>query len=71
MFSAARRRLLRQAAAACVASPALVGLSAKARSQQAATNRDGTRIFVDTRRTIAALDRNVLGSFLEHLGRTP
>jgi len=27
------------------------------------------RIFVDSRRTIAPLDRNLFGSFLEHLGR--
>jgi alpha-L-arabinofuranosidase len=28
-----------------------------------------SRIFVDSRRTVAPLDRNVFGSFLEHLGR--
>lgn len=27
------------------------------------------RVYVDTRRTIAPLDRNLFGSFLEHLGR--
>ena len=27
------------------------------------------RVFVDSRRTIAPLDRNLFGSFLEHLGR--
>ncbi len=27
------------------------------------------RIFVDSRRTIAPIDRNLFGSFLEHLGR--
>ncbi len=29
----------------------------------------GTRVYLDTRRTIAPLDRNLFGSFLEHLGR--
>jgi alpha-N-arabinofuranosidase len=28
-----------------------------------------SRIFIDSRRTIAPLDRNLFGSFLEHLGR--
>ena len=27
------------------------------------------RIYVDSRRTISPLDRNLFGSFLEHLGR--
>ena len=27
------------------------------------------RVFIDTRRTIAPIDRNLFGSFLEHLGR--
>jgi alpha-N-arabinofuranosidase len=29
----------------------------------------GARVYVDTRRTIATIDRNLFGSFLEHLGR--
>src|SRR5512143_2310463 len=37
---------------------------------QAASDTSGlTRIYADTRRTIAPLERNVFGSFLEHLGR--
>jgi alpha-L-arabinofuranosidase len=35
----------------------------------AQTNSTVSRIFVDSRRTIAPLDRNVFGSFLEQLGR--
>jgi alpha-N-arabinofuranosidase len=35
----------------------------------AAATRDAARIYVDTKRTIAQLDRNLFGSFLEHLGR--
>src|SRR5258708_13733218 len=41
-------------------------LSAQARSSAA----DQTaRIFIDSRRSIAPIDRNLFGSFLEHLGR--
>ncbi len=36
---------------------------------QAAREAAGTRIYIDSRRTIAPLDRNLFGSFLEHLGR--
>jgi len=28
-----------------------------------------TRVYLDSRRTMAPLDRNIFGSFLEHLGR--
>jgi alpha-L-arabinofuranosidase len=40
-------------------------LSAEAQS----TSDPTTRIYIDSRRTIAPLDRNIFGSFLEHLGR--
>ena len=30
---------------------------------------DPVRIYIDSRRVVAPLDRNVFGSFLEHLGR--
>lgn len=38
-------------------------------TQTAATATRDARIYVDTKRTIASLDRNLFGSFLEHLGR--
>ena len=39
-------------------------------SAQAPSSTDQTaRIFIDSRRSIAPLDRNLFGSFLEHLGR--
>ena len=39
-------------------------------SVQAAASPGGpARVYVDSRRTIAPLDRNLFGSFLEHLGR--
>ncbi len=38
-------------------------------SRGAANERTPARVYIDTRRTIAPLERNVFGSFLEHLGR--
>src|SRR6476646_120162 len=35
---------------------------------QAAPN-SATRVYLDSRRTFSPLDRNIFGSFLEHLGR--
>ena len=37
--------------------------------QTATRDSAGARIYVDSRRTIAPLDRTRFGSFLEHLGR--
>jgi alpha-N-arabinofuranosidase len=36
---------------------------------QAQSSNEPSRIFIDSRRTISPLDRNLFGSFLEHLGR--
>src|ERR1700722_3079061 len=76
-----RRRFLRQTAGAGLACSAdllcgrslLAGaLSAKSLAQASSTA-NPVRIYVDSRRTItpvgAPLDRNLFGSFLEHLGR--
>jgi alpha-L-arabinofuranosidase len=77
-FSSARRQFLKQASnagMACSASALLGnfahGLAAKAPAQAAssAATAAAARVYVDTRRTIAPLDRNLFGSFLEHLGR--
>src|SRR4029077_9045156 len=38
-------------------------------AQSPPTQDQTSRIFMDSRRTIAPLDRNLFGSFLEHLGR--
>jgi alpha-L-arabinofuranosidase len=74
-FSASRRRFLRQSsstAAACSAS-ALFGSAAVSRalaqSPSSVSANAAARVYVDSRRTIAPLDRNLFGSFLEHLGR--
>src|SRR5271168_4175107 len=77
-FSSSRRRFLKQASnagAACSAT-ALFGNVAhglvagqSAQIAPAASSATAARVYVDTRRTIAPLDRNLFGSFLEHLGR--
>jgi alpha-N-arabinofuranosidase len=70
---ASRRSFLRDAGLACSAG-ALVGakLMGNALAQtkaSASTAADLTRVYVDNRRIIAPLERNLFGSFLEHLGR--
>ncbi len=64
-----RRRFLQQSstAALAVSSSTLFGRLLSA--QAAATSDHTARIFVDSRRSISPLDRNLFGSFLEHLGR--
>jgi alpha-N-arabinofuranosidase len=64
-----RRRFLQQTAVtglSWTAGP----LFGRLLAAQAPATRDQTaRIFLDSRRTISELDRNLFGSFLEHLGR--
>jgi alpha-N-arabinofuranosidase len=74
-FSPSRRRFLKQtsnAGLACSAT-ALFGRAAFAAGAFQATSSSGAnppaRVYVDSRRTISPLDRNLFGSFLEHLGR--
>jgi alpha-L-arabinofuranosidase len=69
MFSTKRRQFLKQAAAAGVACSANSFLGPFAFAQPPATSSDVAHIYIDSRRTIAPLDRNLFGSFLEHLGR--
>src|SRR2546428_12979108 len=38
-------------------------------SGQTAVTTGATRVYLDSRRTLAPLDRHLFGSFLEHLGR--
>jgi len=73
MFSPHRRRFLGQAAAAGVACSTDLAfgrfLPAQTSMQQTSSPGDPVRVFLDPRRTVAPLDRNLFGSFLEHLGR--
>jgi alpha-N-arabinofuranosidase len=64
-----RRRFLQQASTAGLAWSA-GSFFGRFLSAQTPANADQTaRIFLNSRRTIAPLDRNLFGSFLEHLGR--
>jgi alpha-N-arabinofuranosidase len=67
MFSIPRRRFLQQTATAGLAGSAEL-MFGKLLSAQ--TNPGGPmRVYLDSRRTIAPIDPNLFGSFLEHLGR--
>ncbi len=71
MFSVDRRSFLHQAANAAVAwgaSSLLGGAFLRAQTSPLSAN-DVARVYVDSRRVTAPLDRNLFGSFLEHLGR--
>jgi alpha-L-arabinofuranosidase len=77
-FSSSRRRFLKQVSNAGMACSAVTlfpafapGLAAESSSQTASSvgAAAAVRVYVDTRRMIAPLDRNLFGSFLEHLGR--
>jgi alpha-N-arabinofuranosidase len=71
MFSADRRHFLYQAANAGMAwgVSSLFGGSFLAAQTSPPSTGDIVRVYVDSRRSIAPLDRNLFGSFLEHLGR--
>src|SRR5438477_186252 len=71
MFSVDRRSFLHQAANAGVAwgaSSLLAGAFLRTQTSPLNAN-DVARVYVDSRRVTAPLDRNLFGSFLEHLGR--
>jgi alpha-N-arabinofuranosidase len=67
MVSVSRRRFLQQTATAGLVCSAdlLLGRTLLGQTSSAGP----TRIYLDSRRTIAPIDRNLFGSFLEHLGR--
>jgi alpha-N-arabinofuranosidase len=64
-----RRRFLQHASAAGLAwsANAVFGRLLSTEAQSSTTS--AVQIFIDSRRRIATLDRNLFGSFLEHLGR--
>lgn len=69
MSSTNRRDFLLKSAVAGAAVSADLLFGGLLRAQSAPAANAPTRIFIDSRRTIGALDPNVFGSFLEHLGR--
>ena len=68
-FMSSRRRFLQNASTLglAVSANALFGRLTSAETSSSADQ--AARIYLDSRRTIALLDRNLFGSFLEHLGR--
>src|SRR6185312_10755917 len=70
MNSKSRREFLSQVAQATVAMGAGVVAGPSLFAQNTPSTADAVaHIYVDSRRTISPLDRNLFGSFLEHLGR--
>jgi alpha-L-arabinofuranosidase len=70
MFSAQRRRFLGQAAAAGIACSTDLAFGRFLPAQTPTSKQsEAARVYLDSRRTVAPLDRNLFGSFLEHLGR--
>ncbi len=69
-FSGGRRNFLGQLTKAGIAcsTSSLFGRLLFAQTPSSSSN-EPSRIFIDSRRTISPLDRNLFGSFLEHLGR--
>ena len=63
-----RRRFLQQSLAMGAACSTELLLGPVWRAQTPPAN-GPARVYLDTRRTIAPIDRNLFGSFLEHLGR--
>src|SRR5205807_3443934 len=70
MTSFTRRRFLQQAATAGAACSANLMFGGFSWAQTPASGANApTRVYLDFRRTFPPLDRNLFGSFLEHLGR--
>src|SRR5437588_8221197 len=71
-YMASTRRVFLQQISTAVAAYSSGVLSATSLAAQAvkrASTTSATRVYVDTRRTIAPIDKFLFGSFLEHLGR--
>ena len=66
MSTTSRRRFLQQASTAGLACSTSLLFG---RSLSAHPASEPVRIYVDSKRTISPIDRNLFGSFLEHLGR--
>jgi alpha-L-arabinofuranosidase len=71
MFSSDRRRFLHQSASVGMAwgVSSLFGGPFLAAQTSSTSSGDTVRVYADSRRVISPLDRNLFGSFLEHLGR--
>ena len=64
-----RRQFLQHVSTAALAASSTTVFGRLLSAQAAAKSDQTARIFIDSRRTISPLDRNLFGSFLEQLGR--
>src|SRR5215469_16271539 len=64
-----RRQFLQQASTAALAVSSRTFFGRLVSAQTSSTSDSTVRIYVDARRSISPLDRNLFGSFLEQLGR--
>jgi alpha-L-arabinofuranosidase len=69
MFSQSRRRFLHQASMAGIACSSLSLTDLLFGQTSPPSSGETVRLYIDSRRTIAPIDHNLFGSFLEHLGR--
>jgi alpha-N-arabinofuranosidase len=71
MVRSSRRTFLQQVSAAGIACSADLAFrhSLLAQAKPAPASSATARVYMDSRRTISPIDRNLFGSFLEHLGR--
>jgi alpha-N-arabinofuranosidase len=69
MSGTSRRQFLQQAGIVGAACSTDLLFSHSLFGQAKASATSAARVYVDTRRTISPIDRNLFGSFLEHLGR--
>ena len=69
MVAKSRRKFLRQASVAGAACAAGTLFPNFLFGQASSNATDPVRIYIDSRRVVGPLDRNMFGSFLEHLGR--
>src|SRR5882672_9914581 len=70
MRSVSRRRFLQDASKAGIAMGGSLALGSRLLGQSASSNSSQPiRIYGDSRRTLAPIQKDVFGSFLEHLGR--
>jgi alpha-N-arabinofuranosidase len=68
-MSSSRRGFLKQTGTAALASIASPLFGRSGTGQTTANSAATTRVYVDSRRQLGAIDKNLFGSFLEHLGR--
>ena len=68
-MSSSRRGFLKQTGTAALASIASPLFGRSGVGQSGANSATTTKVYVDSRRQVGAIDRNLFGSFLEHLGR--